>query len=1113
MNDVDSDPEWYKDAIFYELRVPSFYDGNGDGLGDFPGLIEKLDYLQDLGVTALWLLPFFPSPMRDDGYDISNYMDVHPSLGTLADFRHFLREAHRRGLRVVGELVLNHTSDAHVWFKRARRAPSGSSARDFYVWSDSTDRYGEARIIFKDFERSNWTWDPVAGAYYWHRFFSHQPDLNFDNPAVRRALLRVVDFWFGMGVDGLRLDAVPYLYEREGTNCENLPETFAFLEELRRHVDRKFKDKLLLAEANQWPEDAVRYLEGGNKCHMAFHFPIMPRMFVALRMEDRFPITEILAQTPPLPASCQWALFLRNHDELTLEMVTDEERDYMYRAYGKDPSTRLNLGIRRRLAPLLENNRRRIELMNGLLLSLPGSPILYYGDEIGMGDNIHLGDRNGVRTPMQWNPDRNAGFSGVNPQKLYLPVIIDPEYNYESVNVETEQQNPSSLLWWTKRLIALRKRYRAFGRGTCEFLEPDNPKVLAFVRQFGEERLLVVANLSRFTQFVELDLAKFRGLVPVDVFGRAPFPPIRDAPYALTPGPHAILWFTLEAPQAQRTVVERRRVIPEIRNVPSGPGWATPQVRSELEAILPDFLRSSRWFGGKSKTVKATRIADMVSVLAGETSATLLVVEVTYGEDDSEMYCCPVALVEGTEAEALLERAPQLVLAKLWPEGNHAERERLLVDAFRVPDFSIALFEMLHRGRRLRSASTEIRSFSADWFRRATERRAQRLEPRVFGGEQSNTSVVFGDRFILKLYRRLVSGRNADLEVGRFLTDQGFSGTPRVAGWLEYRHGLDEPSALAIVHEYVPGTRDAWSYVCEELKRYFERVLAIASDPGDLPARCLLLERLAEEPSPAVATALGTFPASIELLGRRTAELHLALASDSENEDFSPEPYGSLYQRSVYQSLRDTVRRVMRKVRRALPGLPHAVQNAASELLAQEPEILSHIEEFRQRKVEAVRIRHHGDYHLGQVLFTGKDFVIIDFEGEPARSPTERLIKRSPLRDVSGMLRSFNYAAVSMLLEELDTGTLSTTDAARLELWSRVWCLNVSRCFVRAYLATAKNAPFVPQDTAELRLLLNIFNLDKALYEVGYELDHRPAWLGVSLRGIRNVLADWRGHA
>jgi maltose alpha-D-glucosyltransferase/alpha-amylase len=535
------DPHWYRDAIIYSLRVRAFYDSNGDGIGDLSGLTEKLDYLEDLGVTALWLLPFYPSPQRDDGYDISNYVDVHPEVGALADFRTLLREAYRRNLRVITELVLNHTSDEHPWFQRARRAKPGSVERDFYVWSDTPSRYSEARIIFKDFEKSNWTWDPVAKAFYWHRFYSHQPDLNFDNPSVRKALLRVLDFWFELGVDGLRLDAVPYLYEREGTNCENLPETFAFLEELRSHVDEKFEDRMLLAEANQWPEDAVRYLEGGKRCHMAFHFPIMPRMFMALRMEERFPITEILSQTPALPENCQWGMFLRNHDELTLEMVTDEERDYMYDAYGRDPTTRINLGIRRRLAPLLDNNRRKIELLNLLLFSLPGTPILYYGDEIGMGDNTHLGDRNGVRTPMQWSADKNAGFSRANPQRLYLPVIVDPEHHFQSVNVETQQSNPSSLLWWTKRLIGLRKKYPVFGRGSCRFLDPGNPKVLAFIRELDEERVLVVANLSRFAQFVELDLSQLQGLVPVELFGRTKFPILRETPFVLTPGPHGML--------------------------------------------------------------------------------------------------------------------------------------------------------------------------------------------------------------------------------------------------------------------------------------------------------------------------------------------------------------------------------------------------------------------------------------------------------------------------------------------------------------------------------------------------------------------------------------------
>jgi maltose alpha-D-glucosyltransferase/alpha-amylase len=543
---LGDDPQWYKDAIIYELRVRSYMDSNGDGGGDLAGLTAKLDYLQDLGVNALWLLPVCPSPGRDDGYDISDYTDVNPDVGTLDDFRTFVEEAHRRALRVITELVLNHTSDQHPWFQRARRAPPGSPERNFYVWSDTPDRYKDARIIFTDFEPSNWSWDPVAKQYYWHRFFAHQPDLNFDNPAVHEAMLGVVDFWFGLGVDGLRLDAVPYLYERDGTNCENLPETHLFLRKLRAHVDSRFKNRLLLAEANQWPEDAARYFGNGDECHMNFHFPIMPRIFMSIHMEDRLPIMDILAQTPPIPPNCQWALFLRNHDELTLEMVTDEERDYMYRAFAHEPTMRINLGIRRRLAPLVGNDRRQIELMNAMLMSLPGTPVLYYGDEIGMGDNVFLGDRNGVRTPMQWSPDRNAGFSRANPQRLVLPVIIDPEYHYESLNVESQQGNPNSLLWWTKRLIALRKRFQAFGRGTIEFLAPENPKVLAFIRHFEDETVLVVANLSRFTQYVELDLKAFKGRVPLELIGRTRFPPIGDLPYLLTLGEHAFYWFSVE---------------------------------------------------------------------------------------------------------------------------------------------------------------------------------------------------------------------------------------------------------------------------------------------------------------------------------------------------------------------------------------------------------------------------------------------------------------------------------------------------------------------------------------------------------------------------------------
>src|ERR1700682_3251182 len=547
----DDDPLWYKDAVIYEVHVRAFHDSQEDGAGDFPGLTQKLDYLQDLGVTAIWLLPFFPSPWRDDGYDISDYTDVHPAYGTLRDFQVFLREAHRRGLRVITEVVVNHTSDQHPWFQRSRRAAPGTQWRDFYVWRDTDQHYQQARIIFKDFETSNWTWDPLAKAWYWHRFYSHQPDLNFDSPHVRKAIIGVIDYWLDMGVDGFRLDAIPYLFEREDTNCENLPETHAFLKDIRAHVDANYPGRLLLAEANQWPEDAIAYFGAGDECNMAFHFPLMPRLFMSIRMEDCYPINEILDQTPPIPASCQWATFLRNHDELTLEMVTDEERDYMYRVYAQDRQTRINLGIRRRLAPLLGNDRRKIELMNALLFSLLGTPVIYYGDEIGMGDHVYLGDRNGVRTPMQWSADRNGGFSRANPQKLYLPITIDPEYHYESINVEAQQKNPNSLLWWMKRLIEQRKRSRAFGRGTLEFLSPSNRRVLAFYRRYEGENILVVANLSRFPQYAEVDLSEFKGRRPVEMFGRAEFPPIGEQPYVITLGSHDFYWFSLETKPVQ----------------------------------------------------------------------------------------------------------------------------------------------------------------------------------------------------------------------------------------------------------------------------------------------------------------------------------------------------------------------------------------------------------------------------------------------------------------------------------------------------------------------------------------------------------------------------------
>src|SRR3954465_3880264 len=680
--DQASDALWYKDAVIYELHVKTFHDSDGDGIGDFRGLIEKLDYLQELGVTALWLLPFYPSPMRDDGYDIANYYDVNPNFGTLDDFRAFLDAAHQRGLRVITELVINHTSDQNPWFQKSRRAAPGSPERELYVWSDTPEKYKETRIIFKDFETSNWAWDPVAKAYYWHRFYSHQPELKFDHPAVHAAVEKVLDFWLGMGFDGLRLDAVPYLYEREGTICENLSETHAYLVKLRAHVDRKFKGRMLLAEANQWPEDAVAYFGKGDESHMNFHFPLMPRMFMALQMEDRFPIIDILEQTPPIPENCQWAMFLRNHDELTLEMVTDEERDYMWRVYATDKNARINLGIRRRLAPLLANSRRKGELLNILLFSMPGAPVLYYGDEIGMGDNFYLGDRNGCRTPMQWSPDPNAGFSKANPQQLYLPITIDPEYHYEAINVENQQKNLSSLLWWTRRVIAMRKNFRAFSRGSLEFLLPENNKVLAFLRRTEDETILVVVNLSRFAQPVELDLAKFSGCALMEVFSQNFFPRIGKAPYVITLGPHSHYWFVLRSTAVAMGAGADRRV-PTIDSVATGAALLDDGQRARIERdILPRYVRSCRWFGAKARTVRQMRVAEQVP-MGGEHGGQIWFVEVSYLDGPTETYALPVEIARNEAARALEQSAPHAVIARLSGDGDAVLHDAIYDQSFR----------------------------------------------------------------------------------------------------------------------------------------------------------------------------------------------------------------------------------------------------------------------------------------------------------------------------------------------------------------------------------------------------------------------------------------------
>jgi len=1108
VSQLADDPLWYKDAIIYELHVRAFYDSNGDGIGDFPGLTQKLDYLEDLGITAVWLLPFYPSPLRDDGYDIADYTDVHSSYGTLRDVKEFIREAHRRGIRVITELVLNHTSDQHPWFQRARRAAPGSVWRNFYVWSETPEKYKEARIIFKDFETSNWAWDPVAKAYYWHRFYSHQPDLNYDNPAVRRAILRVVDFWMRLGVDGMRLDAVPYLYEREGTNCENLPETHEFLRELRRYIDARYPNRMLLAEANQWPEDAVAYFGNGDECHMAFHFPLMPRLFMAIRMEDRFPIVDILSQTPPIPETAQWALFLRNHDELTLEMVTDEERDYMYRVYARDPVARINLGIRRRLAPLLGNNRRRIELMNGLLFSLPGTPVIYYGDEIGMGDNIYLGDRNGVRTPMQWSADRNAGFSTAPRQRLYLPVIVDAEYHYEAVNVAAQQANPHSLLWWMKRLIGLRKQFKAFGRGSFEFIPVENRKVLAYVRRYEQETILVVANLSRFVQWAELDLSAYRGLVPVELFGRIEFPLIGDDPYRVMLGPHSFYWFSLERPRAGEEPVEI--TTSELPLVPVREREGILELgigQRALEEILPRYLRQRRWFAGKARRIKEARISEQVPLVAGESPATLVLVTVEYTEGDPEQYVLPLALARSERANEIVERTPHAVIARALVEGSEA----LLVDALAEPACVRSLIEQIGRRRRFRGEHGVIASQPTAAFRRLVRPDTPLPEPVLSRAEQSNTTAIFPDRVLFKLYRRVEAGPNPELEMERVLSERlGFPHVPPLAGSLEYQPAHGEPMTLGIVLGYVPNEGDAWQYTLDELAGFLERALAYSEDPPSLRLDVAsLLDLSGQTPPTMVYELIDTFVEAVRLLGQRTGELHCALASVTDDPAFAPEPFSMLYQRSLYQAMRSHLLQTLALLRQQLASLPASTREQAEAVLQREREIVQVYQKLLQKLLPAQRTRCHGDYHLGQVLYTGRDFVIIDFEGEPARPLSERRLKRSPLLDVAGMLRSFHYAASATLLEQQQRGLLS--DLARAETWLRFWYGWVSAVFLQGYLETIGSTALAPTDPKDLGVLLEAYLMDKAIYEIRYELGHRPDWLAIPLRGVLELVRAREG--
>lgn len=1089
------DPLWYKDAVIYQVHVKSYFDANNDGIGDFPGLIAKLDYIADLGVNTIWLLPFYPSPRRDDGYDIAEYRGVHSDYGTMADAKRFIAEAHKLGLRVITELVINHTSDQHPWFQRARKAKPGSSARDFYVWSDDEQKYDGTRIIFLDTEKSNWTWDPVAGQYFWHRFYSHQPDLNFDNPQVMKAVLSVMRYWLDMGIDGLRLDAIPYLIERDGTNNENLPETHEVLKQIRAEIDAHYPDRMLLAEANQWPEDTQLYFgdqkgDDADECHMAFHFPLMPRMYMALAQEDRFPITDILRQTPEIPANCQWAIFLRNHDELTLEMVTDKERDYLWNYYAADRRARINLGIRRRLAPLMERDRRRIELLNSLLLSMPGTPTLYYGDEIGMGDNIYLGDRDGVRTPMQWSIDRNGGFSRADPASLVLPPIMDPLYGYQSVNVETQAQDPHSLLNWTRRMLAIRKQSKAFGRGSLKMLSPSNRRILAYTREYTgadgkHEIILCVANVSRTAQAAELDLSAFAGMVPVEMLGGNAFPPIGQLNFLLTLAPYGFYWFVL-APENQMPSWH-------VEPAQSLPDFTTLVLKKRLEELLevpcrtileqtalPTWLPKRRWFANKESTIEHVHIAYGVRFGDAQHPVLLSEIEVTSAGQTSR-YQLPFGLLGEDQFTSALPQ--QLALARV----RRVRQVGLITDAFSLDSYIRAVIEGLCAQTVLSSSDGEIRFESTPHL--ANLPAGDELQVRYLAAEQSNSSVVVGESLVLKLIRKVSAGVHPELEMGAYLTAAGYAHISPLLGSVIRRDNEGQDSLLMIAQGYLSNQGDAWGWTQNNLERAIRDELA---------------EAISEQEQH--YNALGELADFAGLLGQRLGEMHNVLAAPTSNPDFKPQVTSIKDSQGWAKQVGAQIERALQLLKQHQSQLNPADQALVTQLLAQKKAIASHVQDLAKATVGGLRIRVHGDLHLGQVLVVKGDAYLIDFEGEPARSLHERRGKHSPYKDVSGVLRSFDYAA-AMALNVQGQGLDHSADAeaARQRVADR-YLSEARQAFIQAYQQATSTLAHDWQDANGAQAALALFSLEKAAYEVAYEAQNRPAWLAVPLRGLHGLL-------
>lgn len=1107
---VKTDPLWYKDAVIYQLHLKSFYDANGDGVGDFAGLLEKLDYLVQLGVDTIWLLPFYPSPRRDDGYDIADYRGVHPEYGTLTEVRQFIRAAHARGLRVITELVINHTSDQHPWFQRARAARPGTSARNFYVWSDNDQAYAGTRIIFCDTEKSNWSWDPVAGQYYWHRFYSHQPDLNFDHPPVLRAVISVMRFWLDMGIDGLRLDAVPYLVERDGTSNENLPQTHAVIRQIRAALDEEYQGRLLLAEANMWPEDAQQYFGGqsttpgepaaqGDECHMAFHFPLMPRMYMAIAREDRFPITDIMRQTPDIPTDCQWAIFLRNHDELTLEMVTSRERDYLWEVYASERRARINLGIRRRLSPLMERDRRRIELMNSLLFSMPGTPVIYYGDEIGMGDNIHLGDRDGVRTPMQWSPDRNGGFSRADPERLVLPPLQGPLYGYEAVNVEAQARDPHSLLNWMRRMLALRRQHQAFGRGSLRFIFPRNRKILAYLRIHDGETILCVANLSRVHQAVELDLSEFAGRVPVEMLSANSFPTIGQLTYLLTLPPYGFYWFVLSetAEPPAWHVGTPEPMTEQITLVLRGAPGVNPHARDVLARdALPEYVRRRRWFSAKAENVESVRIAYLAPFVDHpQQPCVLSEIDVQLG-GRTLRYQLPLGVLWDADDH---DSAPQLAGMLSIARARMSSRIGLVTDAFVLEPFARAVLDGFRAGRTLETEGGRI-SFIADATAEELDAAAAETVAWV-SAEQSNSSLSYGNSAMLKLVRRINPGIHPEAEMTRYLTRHGYAGSARLLGEVVRTDADGTPHTLMLLQSYLLNQGDGWQWTLDYLARTLDEVLpSLESDAG-------------------CREALAGYMPIAAMLGQRLAQLHAVLAQPSDDPAFDPIPVTAEEAHAWADTAVTAVDGALEQLTSGrFDTHPHAARMREDIALLQavRAQLPASLRRLADAAPGSLQTRIHGDFHLGQTLVVQNDVALVDFEGEPGKSLDERRRKTSPLRDVAGMLRSFDYAAATLGTHQEPLAaalppTLTERRAALLQCFSSV----ASETFLQAYLDTAAAAPHPWVSPEQFYALIDLFQLERAAYEVGYEAANRVTWIDLPLAGLARLarkLSDLSGH-